>query len=193
MSGSGFATAAADMGALHERISAATAVLTNFEFPGEGKVERAFGSVQASLTADAEAAGQYANDAALACSTQDSIDHGLEFAPTSRDLEELFVAQTSGDPEAKAKFDAAAEDYKQARIAHENSTLGNCFPPSVTGTGAGSTGSPKQGKAAATTMTATSAGWTAKATRTKTSPSPCPRARRAAPPSPCPRAVRASP
>lgn len=134
MSGSGFATAAADMGALHERISAAHAVLTNFEFPGQGEAARAFGSVQASLAADAEAAGQYAKDAAKVCGEQSSIDRGLEFAPTTRDLEELFVAQTSGDPEAKAEFDAAAEDYKQARIAHENSTLGNVFPTAPVGT-----------------------------------------------------------
>lgn len=132
--GSGFATAATDMGALHERISAASATLSSFEFPGEGQVERAFAAVQASLTADAEAVEKYTSDAATACSTQDSIDHGLEFAPTNRDLEELFVAQTSGDPKAKAKFDAAVEDYKQARIAHENSTLGNCFPTAPVGT-----------------------------------------------------------
>lgn len=122
MSGSGFGTAAADVGALHERISAATAVLTNFEFPGEGKVERAFGSVKASLTADAEAAGQYANAASLACSTQDSIDHGLELAPTRDDLNALL---RSGD---HAALDAAVEDHKQAVTAHENATLGNAFP-----------------------------------------------------------------
>lgn len=148
MSGSGFATAATDMGALHERISAASATLSSFEFPGEGQVERAFDSVKASLTADAEATGQYAKDAATACSTQAEIDHGLEFAPTNRDLEELFVAQTSGDPKAKAKFDAAVEDYKQARNAHENSTLGNTFPTAPEGTCSPSTGSTEAGESA---------------------------------------------
>lgn len=135
MSGSGFATAADDLGALHERIADATAQITNFDFPGEGKVERAFNSVQASLTADATAAGQYAEDAATACGTQAEIDHGLELAPTPADLNALLRQATeSGDPEAKAAFDAAVEDYKQARTAHENSTLGNCFPTASVGT-----------------------------------------------------------
>lgn len=135
MSGSGFATAATDLGALHERISAASATLGNFEFPGTGLengVAEAFAAVKASITADAESAGQYATDAAKACSTQAEIDHGLELAPTPADLNALLrQAQESGDPEAKAEFDAAVDDYKQARTAHENSTLGNCLPTPV--------------------------------------------------------------
>ncbi len=67
--GSGFATAAADMDALHERIADATAQITNFEFPGTGMAGGAadrFNAAQSTITAAAESAGQYATDAATA-------------------------------------------------------------------------------------------------------------------------------
>lgn len=129
--GSGFATAAADMDALHERIADATAQITNFEFPGTGMAGGAadrFNAAQSTITAAAESAGQYATDAAKTCREQDSIDRGLEMAPTRDDLNALL---RSGD---HAALKDAVEDHKQAVTAHENATLSNSFPTAPVGT-----------------------------------------------------------
>lgn len=129
MSGSGFGTAADGMTSLAERIADANAQLGNFEFPGQGKAARAFGATQDRLASTAEGMGTWATAAAGICRTQDTIDHGLEIAPTPTRLAELAdKARSSGDPADVEAFRIEAEERRLAEQHHKGSTTGNCFP-----------------------------------------------------------------
>lgn len=126
---SGFATAADGMTSLAERIADAKAQLGNFEFPGQGKAARAFGATQDRLTFTAEGMGTWATAAAGICRTQDTIDHGLEIAPTPARLAELAdKARSSGDHADVEAFRIEAEERRLAEQQHKGSTTGNCFP-----------------------------------------------------------------
>lgn len=130
MSGSGFGTAASDLDALNERINDARAQLGNMEFPGQGTWERRFAAACDGLMAKAEGMGDWATDAATTCREQDTIDHGLELAPTPAALDELFdKANESGALEDVKALEAAAEARKLAEEKHETATVENALPP----------------------------------------------------------------